>query len=93
MDNEGRIVKLLAEMLIRQDGMLEELKGVKNEVSSVKNEVSSVKKEVSSLKSEVVKLNLQTSENSRAILKLADRIEQIVDHEKRISKLESMVLK
>lgn len=70
MKNEGKIVELLAEMLIRQDSMLDELKNVK---------------------SEVMKLNLQTAENSRAILKLADR--QVVDHEKRISKLEGIVLK
>jgi hypothetical protein len=33
--------------------------------------------ELQNVKSEVVKLNLQTSENSRAILKLADRIEHV----------------
>jgi hypothetical protein len=38
---------------------------------------------------QLVKLNLQTAENTRSIFKL----EQIVDHEKRISKLEGIVLK
>jgi hypothetical protein len=35
---------------------------------------------------QLVKLNLQTAENTRSIFKLSDKIEQIVDHEKRISK-------
>jgi len=36
MENEDKIVELLAEMLIRQDQFVEGLKEVKNEVSSVK---------------------------------------------------------
>lgn len=72
MENEGRIVELLSEMLLRPDDMLGELRGVKNEV---------------------IKLNLQTSENTRAILKLADRVEKIADLELRVSKLEKTVYK
>ncbi|MEO5603780.1 MAG: hypothetical protein ABIR06_22875 [Cyclobacteriaceae bacterium] len=72
MENEGRIVEGLSEMLLRQDDMLDELRGVKNEV---------------------IKLNLQTSENTRAILKLADRVEKIADPESRVSKLEKTVYK
>lgn len=72
MENEGRIVEPLAEMLLRQDDMLDELRGVKDEV---------------------IKLNLQTSENTRAILKLADRVEKIADLEARVSKLEKTVYK
>ena len=72
MENEGRIVELLSEMLLRPDDLLGELRGVKNEV---------------------IKLNLQTSENTRAILKLADRVEKIADLELRVSKLEKTVYK
>ena len=72
MNNENKIVELLAEMLIKHDSMLSELKGVK---------------------SEMVKLNLQTTENTRAIFKLADRVEKIADLENRVSKLEKTVYK
>jgi len=59
----------------------------------MKKEISSVKKEILNMKGEVVKLNLNTSENSRAVLKLADEIRLVAEHEKRIAKLESIVLK
>jgi hypothetical protein len=72
MDNEGRIVELQAEMLIKQDAAVTELK---------------------LLKEEVVKLNLQSGENTRAILKIADRVEKIADLEARVSKLEKTVYK
>lgn len=72
MKNEGKIVELLTDMLMKQDSMVEELRGVKNEV---------------------VKLNLQTVENTRAIFKLADRVETIADLENRVSKLEKVVYK
>ena len=49
--------------------------------------------EVSKMKGEIIKLNLNTSENSRAILKLADEIRLVAEHERRIVKLESIVLK
>jgi hypothetical protein len=79
MENEGKIVELLTEMLIKQDDMIDELRSVKAEVSSVKNEV--------------IKLNLQTTENSRAILKLADKVEKTADLEARVTKLEKTVYK
>ncbi|MBX2900467.1 MAG: hypothetical protein KF775_12495 [Cyclobacteriaceae bacterium] len=72
MKNEDRIVELLAEMAIKQDSVVEELRNVK---------------------SEIVKLNLQTAENSRAIFKLADKVEQIADLESRVTKLEKVVYK
>ena len=49
--------------------------------------------EVSEMKTEIFKQGLQTSENSRAILKLADEIRLVAEHEKRIAKLEVTVFK
>ncbi len=86
MKNEDRIVELLAEMVKGQDRLTDE-------VSDLKKEVSGVKTEITKMKGEIVKLNLNTSENSRAILKLADEIRLVAEHEKRIAKLESIVLK
>jgi hypothetical protein len=49
--------------------------------------------EVSELKNESIKHNLQIAENSRAVLKLADEIRLVAEHEKQISKLELAVFK
>ena len=49
--------------------------------------------EVSEMKTEIFKQGLQTSENSRAILKLADEIRLVAEHENRIAKLEVTVFK
>ena len=49
--------------------------------------------EVTEMKKEMFKQSLQLSENSRAIIKLADEIRLVAEHEKRISKLELTVFK
>ena len=41
----------------------------------------------------LVKLNLQTAENTRAIYKLAEKVEEIADLHKRVTKLEKTVYK
>ena len=79
-------LNLLAEMVFKQDQMVEEIKLVKSEVGGVKSEISGVK-------NEIIKLNLQTAENTRAIIKLADKIESIADLENRVSKIEKVVFK
>jgi len=71
----------------------QEVVGLKQEVSEVKKEVSEVKKEVSGLKGEMVKLNLQSAENTRAIFKLAQSVDQIADLHNRVTKLERTVYK
>jgi hypothetical protein len=104
MKNENKIVELLTEVLFKQDLMAIELGGVKSKLGSVESRLGSVESRLGSVESRlgsvesrlgsvesgIIKLNLQTAENTRAIFKLSDRIEQVVDHEKRISKLENM---
>ncbi len=86
MKNEERIVELLAEMVRGQDRLV-------GEVSQMKQEVRNVKEEIQQMNVEIMKQGLQTAENSRAILKLADEIRLVAEHEKRISKLELTVFK
>ncbi len=74
-----KIVELLAEMVKGQDKLIEEVSGMKTEISL--------------MKTEIFKQGLQASENSRAILKLADEIRLVAEHEKRIAKLEVTVFK
>ena len=83
---KAKLFELLAEMVFKQDQMIEEIKLVKTEIGGVKSEVGGVK-------SEVIKLNLQTAENTRAILKLADKVDSIADLENRVTKIEKAVFK
>ncbi|MBX2946734.1 MAG: hypothetical protein KF725_12945 [Cyclobacteriaceae bacterium] len=86
MKNEEKIIELLAEMVRGQDRLV-------GEVSEMKEEIISVKGEIQQMNVEIMKQGLQTAENSRAILKLADEIRLVAEHEKRISKLELTVFK
>ena len=86
MKNEDKIVELLADMLKGQDRLTDE-------VSKIGKGQGRLTVEVTKMKGEIVKLNLNTSENSRATLKLADEIRLVAKHERRIVKLESIVLK
>ncbi len=86
MKNEEKIIELLAEIVRGQDRLV-------GEVSQMKEELKSVKGEIQQTNVEIMKQGLQTAENSRAILKLADEIRLVAEHEKRISKLELTVFK
>jgi hypothetical protein len=68
MKNEERIVEPLAEMVRGQDRLVSEVSGMKHEITQMKGEL--------------IKQGLQTAENSRAILKLADEIRLVAEHEK-----------
>jgi hypothetical protein len=43
--------------------------------------------EIKSMKKEIHKLNVGMAENTRAIIKLADNLEEMSDHDKRIKAL------
>jgi hypothetical protein len=79
MKNEGKIIELLTEMVDGQDRLV--------------GQVSEMKDPIKQMNVEIMKQGLQTDENSRAILKLADEIRLVAQHEKRISKLEVTVFK
>ena len=100
MKNEDKIVELLAEMVKGQDRLIGEVSSMKSEISKMNTEISEMKSEISEMNTEISQMNieirkqgLQTAENSRAILKLADEIRLVAEHEKRISKLELTVFK
>lgn len=97
MENESRIVELLSEMLHKFDvltetvvkltGRVDNLTGrVDNLTSRVDNLTVTVDLRLGKVESEIVKLNLISSENSRALLKLGDTND-------RINRLERAVFK
>lgn len=79
MENEQRIVELLAETLIKFDQMIVEQRQTNNRLEKLEEGMN--------------KLNLQTSENTRAIFKLANEIENIAHLHERVTKLEKTVYK
>jgi hypothetical protein len=72
MKNEQKIVELLSEMLQKFDILNEEVKGMNKRMGKVEREI--------------VKLNVIGSENSRALIKLADNNDRIVRLEKAVFK-------
>ncbi len=93
MKNEDKIVELLTEMVKGQDRLVGEVSSMKGEITSMKGEITSMKGEIRSMKDEAIRHALNLAENSRAILKLADEIRLVAEHEKRISRLELAVFK
>ena len=79
MKNEDKIVELLSEMLHKFDVLTDEVK-----VSNIR--LSKVEDEIVKMKGEIVKLNLISSENSLALMKLADNNDRIVRLEKAVFK-------
>jgi TolA-binding protein len=66
LDNNGRIVELLAESLLKQDQIIEELKESNKRLVNLESKSEKVE-------AQLIKLNLQTTENSRSVLRLADK--------------------
>ncbi|MBL0744065.1 hypothetical protein [Chryseolinea lacunae] len=68
-----------------------EIQDLRGEVHELRGEVYDLKYEVGGMKGELVKLNLQTAENTRAIVKLANEVEKLTDLPDRVSKLEKAI--
>ncbi len=107
MENENRIVELLAESLIKFDAMIdghnalieghkaliEGQKQTNERLTSMDQRLDSIDKRLGKVEREIVKLNLQTLENTRAIIKLATEVESIAHLHERVTKLEKEVYK
>lgn len=77
---EGQLGKLdnLEEKLERLDGRL----------GTIQLKVELSNQRLGNLENQFQKLNLQTAENTRSIIRLRDELQRVLEHEKRISKLE-----
>lgn len=90
MNNEERIIELLAEMVKGQDQNNNWLDQNNKRLESLEK---TTERSFDKLEEQVVKLTAQTVENTRAIMKLADKMDDFAEHEKRIQKLEKVVFK
>jgi uncharacterized protein Yka (UPF0111/DUF47 family) len=86
MENEQRIVELLTETLIKFDSLIEGQKTLVEGQKVTNDRLDRVEREV-------VKLNLLTSENTRALIKLIGEVEKIADLHERVTELEHTVYK
>lgn len=100
MENEGKIVELLAESLKGQDRIVDQLKETNHRLNEMNQRLDGTNQSLDRLETrtekiedQLIKLNLQTVENSRAIFKLAEKGDQIADLHNRVSKLEKTVYK
>ncbi len=86
MENEGKIAELLAEALKRLDRLIDQ----HDETNAT---LQSVEKRTEKVENQLIKLNAQTTENTRAIFKIVDKIDQITELDKRVKELEKVVFK
>lgn len=107
MDNEGKIVELLAESLKGQDRIVDQLKEMNQRLDGTNlrlNETNQrldgtnqrldrLETRTEKIEDQLIKLNLQTVENTRAIFKLAEKVDQIADLHNRVLKLEKTIYK
>jgi uncharacterized coiled-coil protein SlyX len=90
MKNEDRLIEVMAELLAEVHEMRVDMKTQMHELNG-RMEKLEVQQTRSS--SELVKVNLQLGENTRAILKLADKIEVVPDLIERVIRLEAEVFR
>jgi len=90
MNNEERLIEVMAELLAEVHEMRTD---TKSQLGSLNNKMDSLNGRVDKLEGEMAKMNLLLGENTRAIIKLADKIELIPDIIERIIKLETTVFK
>jgi len=91
MNNDDRVVELLTEMLFEQKGMKEQIILTNTKLDSVTNRLGNVENAVNNLQRQQAKTNLAIGELRLSVMRLADRLEIIADHENRIDKLERTV--
>lgn len=84
MNSDERIIELLSEMLIEQKAMKEQQIITNSRLLNVENKIEK-------LEDQQVKTNLAIGELRLSVMRLAERLEIIADHEKRIDKLEHTV--
>lgn len=93
MKNEEKILELLTESLKGQDRIVARLGVMESKMNSMDIRLENLEKRTDRIEDQMVKLNLQTVENTRAIFKLAEKVEQIADLSNRVTKLEKVVYK
>jgi len=93
MENEKRLVEIMAELLIKFDEFIDEQKVTNSKLQSMDNRLESVDNRLEKVELQIIKLNLVSNENTRAIFKLAEEVENIAKLHERVTNLEKAVYK
>jgi uncharacterized coiled-coil protein SlyX len=91
MNSDERIIELLSDILVEQKGMRADIYEMKNDISQLKEQQMITNNRLEKLEEQQAKTNLAIGELRLSVIKLADRLEIVADHEKRIDKLEHTV--
>jgi predicted nuclease with TOPRIM domain len=86
MNNEERLIEVMAELLAEVHVMREGMDEMRKDISALRGEQTKTNSELS-------KVNRQLGENTRAILKLADRVEVVPTLMERVIRLETEVFR
>jgi Sec-independent protein translocase protein TatA len=97
MSDEKKLVVVMLDVLAEIHEMRKGMDGMRSEMNSnlteLNQRVGKLEKEQSRTSKELVKVNLQLGENTRAILKLADKVEVVPNLVERVVKLEAEVFR
>lgn len=85
---EKTMVTLVSDLMADVRGIKSELVGVKSELVEVKFSVQSMDKRLSNVENQLPKINAQLQDNTRAVMRLADELIKVMEHERRISRIE-----
>lgn len=92
MDNtDDRYLELLAEMVMKQDTMVDELKTLNKKADTTNERLDTVNVRLEKLEQQQIKTNLSLGELRLSVNNLGEREHIVVDHEERIRKIEEKV--
>ena len=98
MNSDDRIIELLSDILVEQKGMRKDINELKNQqaktnlaIGELRDQQAKTNLAIAELRDQQAKTNLAIGELRLSVMKLAERLEIITDHEKRIAKLEHTV--
>ncbi|MEO8148411.1 MAG: hypothetical protein ABI723_12270 [Bacteroidia bacterium] len=83
---DDRLVEIMAELLI-------EVQGLRQEFKDIKQELVTLNKRVSNLELQQQRTNIELSEMRLSFMKLAEKIDEVVDLRGRVEDLEKVVFK
>ena len=85
-NRQDRLEEIMAEMLIKQDSVIDELKESNQRLQSVNQRLERVERQLITNNKGVGELRL-------SVMKLADRDKAVTEHDKRIRKIETVLAK
>ncbi len=93
MSNDDRIVELLSDILIEQKGMRADMHDMRGDIQKLQQSEVRTTTAIERLEEMQAKTNLALGELRLSVMRLADDIVRITQHEGRIVRLEAEVFK